>query len=318
MPETSLLTLALGAGLLAAVNPCGFALLPAYLSLLVVGDQPEDRTGALLRALRLTAAMTLGFAGVFAIFGLAIAPVAPRIQGDLPWVTLGLGLLLAALGAYVLTGRTPRLPRFGRTRRAKPLTGSFVSMTGFGAGYATASLTCTIAPFLAVVVSAFRTDSFSSGVVLFLAYAAGMGLVVGTVAVATALARDSVIRRLRSSGRWVPRVSGGLLLLAGSYVAYYGWWELRVLNGGATDDPIVDFAASLQIRLARAVDSLTPLAWLITLATLVLLTLISRRVGAYRRRLDPDPSAESATIGADSTQESGRESGEGDDVQLGR
>ena len=137
MPETSLLTLALGAGLLAAVNPCGFALLPAYLSLLVVGDQPEDRTGALLRALRLTAAMTLGFAGVFAVFGLAIAPVAPQIQGDLPWVTLGLGLMLAVLGAYLLTGRSLRLPRLGRTRQAKPLTGSFASMAGFGAGYAT-------------------------------------------------------------------------------------------------------------------------------------------------------------------------------------
>uniref|UniRef100_UPI002B26D879 cytochrome c biogenesis protein CcdA n=1 Tax=Nocardioides sp. TaxID=35761 RepID=UPI002B26D879 len=94
MPDAGLLSLALGAGLLAAVNPCGFALLPAYLSLLVLGDQPEDRTGALLRALRLTAAMTLGFAGVFALFGLAIAPVAPQLQGDLPWVTLGLGVVL--------------------------------------------------------------------------------------------------------------------------------------------------------------------------------------------------------------------------------
>jgi cytochrome c-type biogenesis protein len=33
--------LALGAGMLAALNPCGFALLPAYLTLLVTGDQPN-------------------------------------------------------------------------------------------------------------------------------------------------------------------------------------------------------------------------------------------------------------------------------------
>ncbi len=285
MPDAGLLSLALGAGLLAAVNPCGFALLPAYLSLLVLGEQPEDRTGALLRALRLTAAMTLGFAGVFALFGLAVAPVAPQLQGDLPWVTLGLGVLLAVLGAYLLTGRTPRLPRFGRRRRAAaPLTGSFGSMLGFGAGYATASLTCTIAPFLAVVVSAFRSGSFSAGIVLFLAYAAGMGLVVGTVAVATALARDTVIRRLRSGGRWVPRASGALLLLAGSYVAYYGWWEVRVLRGDGLDDPVIAVAESVQITLARAVDSLGPLTWLGLLVLLVvvavLTTRISRRVGA--------------------------------------
>lgn len=291
MPETSLLTLALGAGLLAAVNPCGFALLPAYLSLLVIGDQPEDRTGALVRALRLTVAMTLGFAGVFAVFGLAVAPVAPQVQGDLPWVTLGLGVLLAALGAYLLTGRSLRLPRLGRTRQAKPLTGSFGSMMGFGAGYATASLTCTVAPFLAVVVSAFRSGSITSGVVLFLVYAAGMGLVVGTVAVATALARDTVIRRLRRSGRWVPRVSGGLLLLAGSYVAYYGWWELRVLDGGGLDDPVIAVAESLQIRLARSVDALGPLTWLVLLAALVALTLLARAVRAARGARSTRPPA---------------------------
>ena len=31
-----LLALALGAGMVAAINPCGFALLPAYLSLFVL------------------------------------------------------------------------------------------------------------------------------------------------------------------------------------------------------------------------------------------------------------------------------------------
>ena len=55
--------LALAAGMLAAVNPCGFALLPAYLSLLVVGgrdEQPEtNRLGAVVRALALTGAMTV-------------------------------------------------------------------------------------------------------------------------------------------------------------------------------------------------------------------------------------------------------------------
>ena len=35
------LTLALGAGVVAALNPCGFALLPAYLTLFVLDDQPH-------------------------------------------------------------------------------------------------------------------------------------------------------------------------------------------------------------------------------------------------------------------------------------
>jgi len=259
-----LLALALAAGMLAAVNPCGFALLPAYLSLLVLGDRTSSTSKAVGRALWLSAAMTLGFAGVFATFGLAIAPVASGVQRQLPWFTLALGLALAGIGLLVVAGRQVKLPRIGGAwRSGRPLQASFGSMAGFGAGYAVASLSCTIAPFLAVVVAGFRTESVTVGTALFLAYAAGMGLVVGTVAVATALTSDGLIHRLRRSGRWVPRVSGLLLLVAGSYVAYYGWWELRVLSGGETRDPVIETAAEVQHSLAGMVQAPGAIGWLI-------------------------------------------------------
>lgn len=277
MPD-GLLALALGAGMLAAVNPCGFALLPAYLSLLILGDDSPSRPRAVWRALRLTAAMTLGFAGVFAIFGLAIAPVAAGVQAYLPWFTVALGLLLVALGAALLAGRTVTLPKIGRgSGKAKPLSASFGSMVGFGASYAAASLSCTIAPFLAVVVAGFRGESVAVGATLFLAYAAGMGLVVGTVAVAVALAQAGLVAGLRRTGRWVPRVSGLLLLLAGAYVAYYGWWELRVAAGRGLDDPVIDAAAQLQRAMVDGVQLLPPPAWLAVGAALVTAGLWHRR-----------------------------------------
>ncbi len=278
MPD-GLLALALGAGLLAAVNPCGFALLPAYLSLLIVGDDSPTRVHAVGRALSLTAAMTLGFTGVFAVFGLALAPVASGLQEHLPWFTVVLGLMLVVVGAVLLSGRSIPVPRLPgrRSRSPRPLTRSFASMTGFGAGYALASLTCTIAPFLAVVVAAFRTDSVAVGVALFLTYAVGMGLVVGAVAVAVALANDSLVRRIRRAGAWVPRLSGALLLLAGLYVAYYGWWELRVLAGGGLDDPVIAAAAGLQRALVTAVQTVGPVGWLLVGAVLVAVVVGGRR-----------------------------------------
>lgn len=246
--------------MLAAINPCGFALLPAYLSLLIIGDDSPTKTRAVLRALRLTAAMSLGFAGVFAVFGLAIAPVAAGIQRYLPWFTMVLGLGLVVLGVAMLLGKTLTLPRFGRSKTgaAQPLTANFGSMVGFGATYAVASLTCTIAPFLVVVVNGFRQESWIVGFALFLTYAAGMSLVVGTVAVAVALARDAVVRNMRRAGRWVPRISGVLLVLAGTYIAYYGWWEIRVLNGGGLDDPVITAASEIQQRLVELVQRFTP------------------------------------------------------------
>ena len=274
-----LLALALGAGMLAAVNPCGFALLPAYLSLLVLGDRNESRPRAVARALRLSLAMTLGFSAVFAVFGLAIAPVASGLQRQLPWFTVALGLSLALLGLWILSGRPVQLPRIGRrVRRERPLEGSFSGMAGFGAGYATASLSCTIAPFLAVVVAGFRSDSIGTGIALFLAYAAGMGLVVGTVAVATALTSDGLIRHLRRSGRFVPRASGALLLVSGAYVAYYGWWEVRVLAGGDTSDPVIDAASRIQHAMAGLVQAPGALGWLAAGVVLVgAASLVSRR-----------------------------------------
>jgi cytochrome c biogenesis protein CcdA len=67
------ITFALAAGLLAAFNPCGFALLPSFLVLVVSGP------GGVLRALRLSAAMTAGFVTVFGVAGVLIGLVAAPI-----------------------------------------------------------------------------------------------------------------------------------------------------------------------------------------------------------------------------------------------
>ncbi|MDQ3483840.1 MAG: cytochrome c biogenesis CcdA family protein [Actinomycetota bacterium] len=278
MPE-GLLALAFGAGMLAAVNPCGFALLPAYLSLLVVSDTEPGRTRAVGRALTLTAAMTVGFVAVFGVFGLVISPVASSVQQYLPWLTIAIGLLVVVGGLWLLAGRS--LPALGWRPRGPELRRSVPAMVGFGASYAIASLTCTIAPFLAIVVTSFRTGSTWNGIQLFTGYALGMGLAVGTAAVAVALANATLVGRMRRLGRWVPKLAGALLLVTGSYVAYYGWWEIRVLDGGADDDPVISSAQDIQGYAAQLVSDLGPAGLTVILVALVLITLGLR---ALRRR----------------------------------
>lgn len=277
--------LAFGAGLLAAVNPCGFALLPAYVSLLVLGQESGDQS-PLRRALVFTVAMALGFAAVFAVFGLAISPVAASAQQYLPWFTVLLGVGLVVVGGWLLSGRSISLPRWGGSA-GRPVTGSFRSMAGFGAAYAVASLSCTIAPFLAVVIAAFRTESVWAGVGLFLTYAAGMACVVGLLAVAVALAEQGVVTRMRAVARWTPMVGGAVLALAGGYVAYYGWWEIRVLGGADPSDPVVDAAAEVQRVLARAVDGVGLLGWAVVGALLAVALVASLAVRRRARSLTP-------------------------------
>ncbi|MEU7949987.1 cytochrome c biogenesis CcdA family protein [Micromonospora chalcea] len=267
---TGALLLALTAGMLGAVNPCGFAMLPAYLSLLVAG--PDGGRGAVGRALTATAALTLGYVLVFGAFGLAVAPAADWLRPRLPWLTVTLGVLLALAGCWLLAGK--RLPAPRPLRVAPRLTRTWPSMVLFGAAYALTSLSCAIAPFLAIVVTSMRAGSPLRGLALFGAYALGMALVVGVAALAAALLRGRVVARLRGAGAWAPRLSGLVLVVAGGYVAWYGWYEVRLAQGryDAFTDPVIRAAAQLQQTLVRAVDTLGPAVLAALLLAAVLLT----------------------------------------------
>ncbi|KAB2339817.1 cytochrome c biogenesis CcdA family protein [Actinomadura rudentiformis] len=242
-------SLALAAGLVAAFNPCGFALLPSYLALLVAAPG----AGGVWRALRLSAGMTAGFVTVFGAFGLVISVATTSIQEYLPWATIVIGLALTVTGVWLLTGRE-LLVRLPRLNVGGGPSGSLLALYGYGASYAIASLSCTVAPFLAVTGLVSGTGGIVEGLAAFVAYGVGMGLVVGLLAMMVALARDAAVTRLRRLLPYVSRVSGGLLLPAGVYIVYYGWYELRVNAGGAADDPVVGAATEIQGALSERLD----------------------------------------------------------------
>jgi cytochrome c-type biogenesis protein len=270
------LLLALTAGMLGAVNPCGFALLPAYLSVLLAGPGGGGSGRAVGRALLCTLALTAGYVLVFGAFGLVLTPVASEIQPRLPWLTVIFGLALAGLGVALARGRSlPALP----VVRAPALTGSPWSMVAFGMAYAIASLGCAVGPFLALVVTSLRAESLADGLALFLAYALGMGLIVGVTAVAVALLRVSVVTRARRLLGSVPRLGGVVLVVCGLYVAYYGWYELRLARDlrAAGHDPLVAAAGRLQQWLAALVDDIGAPGLLAALGVLLVLAFLMRR-----------------------------------------
>jgi ABC-type nickel/cobalt efflux system permease component RcnA len=179
-------------------------------------------------------------------------------------VTIVIGVGLVGLGIALLAGRQltlaiPKLQRGGSD-------GTLASMFLFGISYAIASLSCTIGPFLAVTTATFRSQNWLAGLAVFVTYALGMGLVVAILTVAVALTKAGIVQRFRSLLPKMNRIAGGLLVLAGAYVAYYGWYETRVFNGD-TDDPIVDRATQLQGWLQRAVVPDHPRAFAVGAAT---------------------------------------------------
>jgi cytochrome c biogenesis protein CcdA len=288
---TDELTLALIAGMLATVNPCGFAMLPGYLALVVAGAEVTSRSARVGRALVASGLMTAGFVAVFGIFGLLSVPIASAAQQYLPIVTIVIGLALVVMGVLLLAGKEIFL-LLPKPKRGAPTT-RVTSMLGYGIAFAVASLSCTIGPFLAVAGVALRSGDLSSGVSTFLAYAVGMGLVVGVLAVAAALASKTAATGIRGMLPYVGRIGGVLLVVTGAYVGYYGSYELRLYHAdGDADDPVVDAAATVQSALSDWLDAIGPVPLVIAL---VVLTGTAVLLG-HRRRSRSTDRAEASVV----------------------
>jgi cytochrome c-type biogenesis protein len=268
---------ALVAGMVATVNPCGFAMLPGYLALVVAGED-TTRVGRLGRAVGASALMTTGFVAVFGIFGLLSVPVASAAQRYLPIVTLVIGLALIVMGILLLSGRELFL-MLPKPKRGAPTT-RMTSMLGYGVAFAIASLSCTIGPFLAVTGIAVG----GSGLAAFVTYALGMGLVVAVLAVAAALASTAVATGIRRLQPHLGRIGGALLVLTGLYVGYYGYYELRLFHAeGAAEDPVVDGAAGIQGVLSDWLEALGPVPVVLALVALIAGGVLLARRARVRR-----------------------------------
>jgi cytochrome c biogenesis protein CcdA len=235
------LALAFTAGMVATVNPCGFAMLPAYLSFflgLEGGVADTDRRAGVARALAVGAVVTLGFVAVFTAIGALISHLSVAVDEWFPWMTIVVGTAVFALGVALLFGFELRLalPHLERGGRERTLSSMFV----FGVSYAVASLSCTLPVFLSVVAGTFSRSNAASGVAMYVFFALGMGLVLTVLTLALALARRSLVHRLRSALPLINRISGALLVVAGAYFTWYGIYELRIRDDPGTEAGPVD------------------------------------------------------------------------------
>jgi cytochrome c biogenesis protein CcdA len=292
--QQDLAGLAFAAGLVAALNPCGFAMLPAYLALVVRGSDDGGAALAVGRAVAATAAMTLGFLAVFGTFGFLTVSLASMVQRYTPYVTVLIGVALVVLGIWLTLGRQLMLslPNRLTDNASRAPTRALASMFGYGVGYAVASLSCTVGPFLAVTGASVGGTSTIGRLSVYVAYAAGFALVVGALAVAVALAGSTLIERMRRILPYVNRIGGAVLILVGVYVSYYGYYEVRLFNANANPaDPVIAAAGRLQEVIAGWVHQHGAWPWIALLAVLVLTgVLFGRRAksGATSRRFRAD------------------------------
>ena len=176
------LIFAFSVGAVSSVNPCGFALLPAYfarrLSESTTGAPQQG--GSLAVALRAGTAATAGFIFIFSIIGGIISLGAFWLSAYLPWAGLAIGVALVIIGLFVLAGKHIgiNLPVHTSSASDGGVKGDFL----FGLGYGTASLSCTLPIFLSVTAVAV-TDGMIVSILSFVAFGLGMGTILMAIAV---------------------------------------------------------------------------------------------------------------------------------------
>lgn len=222
---TGLIAAAFAAGMVSTVNPCGFAMLPAYLGVMI-GDRGSTRDSALL----VGAAVSSGFVVVFLVSGVVIGAGLRVIVTWIPWLALVVGLGLIGAGVAELRGAHlfARLPGVKRSKRGRSLLG----LAGFGASYGIASLSCTLPIFLSLVVSSVATRSLGETTLVFASYGAGMSLVVIVLTLALAAGRDKLLRAVRPLTARLSTISGWVMTVAGAFIV---WYWATVLSGGVAD-----------------------------------------------------------------------------------
>ena len=266
---------AFSTGLLAAINPCGFVLLPTYLMyfLGMESTRPGGGRASVARALKVGVAVSAGFMSIFLVIGVITKWQSQWLLDKMPWASLVIAALLVALGVAMLFGyrlpiTTPKLT-IQRTDR------SVAAMFVFGLGYAIASMGCTLPTLTTTVLGGLVVDGFWAGLGYIVLYAVAMGVVVTGLTVSLAMANTWILGFLRKGMQHVETVSAVFVLLSGMYLFYYWYSSLRNDSGNS----VTAKAEQWQVRLASFVDRhQTPIVVVLGAVIVIAIGITVRRV----------------------------------------
>ena len=226
-----LLSFAFSAGLVSFLNPCGIAMLPAYVGYYFGKDEKEKGQSQakrslaknLLRGLAIGLLISAGFFTIFSIAGLIITVLGSRVAAAFPILAVFVGIALIFVGLLMLFGKSFSLAhrllthnKFLAVAKRKSLSQNYF----YGIGYGLASLGCTLPIFLLVVAGAVTTEGFISGMLNFLFYAAGMSAFAIAVVVALSVSKGVLMEKINTVLPFVRKISAVLIIAAGAYIVY--------------------------------------------------------------------------------------------------
>lgn len=256
--DSIIVTFAFSAGAISFLNPCGFAMLPAYVSYFIestikhyslsnITQSPTVNTG-ISNSLRWILArkisigiligiiITVAFVTIFGLTGLAISAAGTGITKYFPWIAAISGVVIIGIGVSNILGRTfhvniPQPKGFlsnnignGNDKSNNNNNNNktkYLKFFLFGIGYSIASLSCTLPVFLLVVFQGMSTGGILDGFLVFLIYALGMGTVMIGVSLAISISNQAFMRLMVKLSSKINVITSIVLIGAGLYLLYY-------------------------------------------------------------------------------------------------
>ncbi len=213
------------AGVAAAFNPCGAAMFPAYVGYQLdtaTVEQHPIASGA--RGVIMGLAVTAGFLVVFGGVGLILALGGRLIGKFLPFLGLGVGIAIMALGLWLIISR----------RKIGIMAAGRVDLGGgkgirqvflFGIAYAIASLSCALPIYLAavgiVIGQTLSAATFVDTVLASVTYGIGMGSILMAATLGVVFFKEIVQKGMRKIFPLIEPIGNLAMVGAGAYLIYY-------------------------------------------------------------------------------------------------
>ncbi len=230
-----LIYLAFSAGILSFLSPCSVGMIPAYIGYYIKSNEDKSWKKIYLGLFR-GIALALGFSTIFIIFSIIIFVFGNIIINVIPMITIFIGIIIIFLGVSTFVNRGLSLNIFHRFQsdidKKIKKNNNMLSIYLFGLLYGLVSLGCSFPLFISVVFSTLIDKNYFSTLVVGLSYLSGVFLISLLLSFLLAISNTFIGDKLLKYRKFVNRIAGVIMILAGLYIIYYqlnSYFSLKIL-----------------------------------------------------------------------------------------